>query len=479
MTKRLILILCVLAGLVSCREDTLSKDPIFLSFSHDTVFFDTVFTSTGSSTHRIMVYNRNKNALNISRISMQSGQYFHINADGENDMSRLRDITVRGGDSLFLFVRVNIDPQDKNSPVLVEDDITFSVSDRLQSIHLQAYGQNVERMRDPSGLIVKENLTLTNEKPYVIYDTLAVKGLLTIQAGAMLYMHTGAMLCAYGDVVANGTREAPIVVRGDRTDRLFDSVPYRVASGQWNGIYLLHDQAETCPTYQMNYVEILSGTVGLYAQSTSVSPRPMLTFSNGRIHNHSMYGMILQNIDAEVVNTEISNCASYCVYLSGGKQRFIHNTIASYFGYPYTNINIHNQFSRDDVAAVYINNINKETASTEATFKNCIITGARKSNLLVATPLAQHYGGAVEGNYLRADSLPTAFAQHNVYATPTDTVFRNIYYHVGEYKYFDFRLDSVSPARGIGDSLTAVTYPIDRLGHKRKAHPDAGCYEYE
>ncbi|MGN1240585.1 MAG: hypothetical protein ACI4TV_06895, partial [Paludibacteraceae bacterium] len=58
-------------------------------------------------------------------------------------------------------------------------------------------------------------------------------------------------------------------------------------------------------------------------------------------------------------------------------------------------------------------------------------------------------------------------------------VFRNTYYKYKEYRYYDFRLDSLSPARGIGDSITALSYPIDRNGTSRQyTLPDAGCYQY-
>ena len=77
----------------------------------------------GSSTHRVMVYNPNANAVNIDQVSIQHGDYFYINLDGENNIDNLRNIAIRGGDSLFLFVRANIDPQDENSPVLIEDKI--------------------------------------------------------------------------------------------------------------------------------------------------------------------------------------------------------------------------------------------------------------------------------------------------------------------------------------------------------------------
>jgi hypothetical protein len=321
---------------------------------------------------------------------------------------------------------------------------------------------------------------LKNTKPYLLYDTVAVAGNLTIEAGTTIYMHTGAMIYAYGNVSATGTKEQPIIFRGDRTDMLFDSVPYRMASGQWDGIYLIHPEGDLPPTYTLDYVEVLSGSIGLYVYSEAKDiSLPKLTLTNSRIHNHSIYGLVLQNVDADVVNCEISNCASYCVYVAGGKHNFVHNTIAAYYGYPYTNLNIHNNILADDVAAVYINNLSKNNAKTNTSFSNCIITGGRKNNLVVATPLSDYYEGRFEGNYLRADSLDAIYAKNNVYAQDSDScVFRNIYYLYKEYHYYDFQLDTLSPARSIGNSAAATTYPVDRLGIQRKEQPDAGCYEF-
>ena len=465
---------------VACREDILSNDPTMqLAFSQDSVLFDTVFTTMGSSTKRMMVYNPNKNAVLIDRVEMANGKSFYINLDGENQLENLCDITLRGGDSLFLFIRAEIDPQKSNSPVLVEDTITFHVNKQAQHIYLQAYGQNVEILQSKDKFIQKTSYEFTNSKPYLIYDTLVIAGDLTIQEGATLYMHSGAMIYVYGNVTANGTKEEPIVVRGDRTDMLFDSVPYRVASSQWDGLYFIHLSGWPTPKYELNYIDILSGSIGLYVFSEEREARPQLSLTNARIHNHSVYGLIAQNVDATVANCEISNCASYCVYLAGGKHKFLHNTIAAYFGFPYTTINIHNNILAEDVAAVYINNLSKNMAPTTASFYNCIITGARKNNVVVATPLMDHYEGEFIGNYLRSDSLPESFAQNNVYASDSDSVvFRNIHYLYREYRYYDFQLDSLSPARGIGDSIVAKQYPQDRLGNIRKKHPDAGCYEY-
>ena len=142
-------------------------------------------------------------------------------------------------------------------------------------------------------------------------------------------------------------------------------------------------------------------------------------------------------------------------------------------------LHIHNNVIPEDVAAVYINDLSKNYAKTISSFSNCIITGGRKNNVVVATPLANEYQGQFVGNYLRADSLSELFAHNNVYAAEEDTaVFRNIYYQYKKYHYYDFRLDSLSPARGIADSIIALKFPIDRVGNTRKPHPDAGCYEF-
>lgn len=469
-------------GLIACQQGIISDDPTLrLAFSHDTVLFDTVFTTMGSSTKQVMVYNPNKNAVHIDRVSMREGKHFRINLDGENNLDQLRDITLRGGDSLFLFIRTYIDPLNENSPVFIEDDIAFGMNGNTQKINLQAYGQDIMKIQGKDGLkVYPQDLILTSRKPYLMYDTVAVGGNLIIEAGATIYMHTGAMIYAYGNVTAQGEKDAPITIRSDRTDRLFDSVPYRMASGQWDGIYLVHAKETPTTTYQLDYVNILSGSIGLYVYSEATgAPLPKLNLTNSRIHNHSIYGLVLQNVDATVVNCEISNCASYCVYLAGGKHDFVHNTIASYYGYPYTDMNLHQNIFADDVAAVYINNLSKNMAKTVSSFSNCIITGGREKSLMVATPLPDYYEGRFEGNYLRCDSLDEAFAKNNVYASDSDScVFRNIYYLYKEYHYYDFRLDSLSPARGIGDSIAALEYPTDRVGIRRKQRPDAGCYEY-
>jgi len=478
MRKFLLIIICACA-LVSCKEYRVSDDPkMRLSFSCDTLRFDTVFTEQGSATLQLKVYNRNKNALLISRVWLENGDIFRVNIDGEPDLQRISQLQLNGGDSLLVFVRLGqTEALGSNAPILMEDRLHFLLANEsTQSVLIEAYGQDAVRIgRTGCNRTIFDDAHFSNIKPYILFDTVIINGKLTIDAGATLYMHNRACIYALGDVEAKGTLQQPILIRGDRLDQLFDSVPYLYAGGSWNGIYL---QTEQPREYLFEYVDILSGNIGLYAYSTCTSPLPTLRLNGCRIHNHAMYGLVLQHIDALVTNTEISNCAAYCVYCDGGKQDFVHSTIASYFGY--TTIRVQS-VAKEDCAAVYIDNLSKAEPQTVTSFYNSIITGYLTNQLVLATPFEQYYPGVFTGNYLKTDTLAIPHAQNNTYRQPSDTseVFVNSFYKYKEYVYYDFRLDSLSPAIGIGDSITALPYPTDRNGISRAGiKPDAGCYQH-
>lgn len=338
MRKYLFLIVCAMA-LLGCKEYHPSDDPsLRLSFSTDTLCFDTVITEQGSATLQLKVYNRNASALVIKRIWLEDGEAFTINIDGEADIERMTNMTIYGGDSLFVFVRVtDFGPMSEDTPVRFEDILHFHLASGVtQDVLLEAYGQNVTRIGKAGcgRTEIPGDLTLTAAKPYLLFDTIIVGGKLTIEPGATLFMHRGACIFALSDVDALGTLDAPIIIRGDRLDHLFDSVPYLYAGGAWDGIYL---QSENPCAYRFSYVDILSGKIGLYCLSTCIAPLPTLRMDGCRIHNHALYGLVLSNIDALITNTEISNCASYCVYCSGDAlvRSFHHRFLFRIHQYPY------------------------------------------------------------------------------------------------------------------------------------------------
>lgn len=478
MFRRYLFLFLTLATVIltACREEQVSADPtLSLTFSRDTLRFDTVFTTAGSSTQIVMVYNRNRHAVRIDRVS-NSTPYFRLNLDGENDPARLNNIVLNGGDSIYLFVRATVGEQHSDAPVYITDSIVFALNDHEQKLRMEVCGQDVHLVRNDNRHTRVTDYHFTSNRPYLIFDTLTITGTTRMDAGATLYMHSGAVLNSMGDVRARGTLEHPIRITSDRMDRLFEHVPYRMASGQWEGWYI-NDTTHAARLDTINYVEIRNGNIGLYVWSDAPDRRRQVVLSNSLIHNHALYGVVLRNTDAVVWNTQISNCASYCLFISGGKHQLTHNTIASYFGYPYTTVNIHTT-GREDVAAVFLNLLNKDDAPTEVKMYNCIVAGARTNNLVVATPLPEHYTGELAGNYLAMDTLPFPWCHDNVYAQEEDTVFRNIHYLYKEYKDYDFRPDSVSKARGIARPEYTSPYPTDRLGTPRTEPIDAGCYQW-
>ena len=477
MRRWIVYIVCALA-FIGCREYRVSDDPsLRLTFSADTICFDTVFTEQGSATAQLMVYNPNKNAIVMDKIWLEDGEAFRVNIDGEPDYESGKEFTIFGKDSILVFIRVtDFGPMAENGAILIEDLLHFHLATgTTQDVVLEAYAENAARLGHLGRRTeIEGDYTFSAEKPYILFDTILVGGKMTIEAGARLYMHQGASLVALGDVEALGTTDKPIYIRPDRMDNLFDSVPYLYAAGGWNGFYL---QSEEAKNYTFSYVEIVSGNVGISCVSTGKGMLPTLRMDGCKIHNHTLYGLVLEHVDALVTNTEISNCGLYCVYCNGGKQDFVHSTVASYFGY--TNIRIQSA-KKENTAAVYIDNLSKTGEPTVTSFYNSVITGYLSNQLVLATPIEQYYEGVFSHNYLKTDTLLASSAKDNTYWQETDTaVFRNTFYKYKEYIYYDFRPDSLSPLRGIGDSIAALPYPMDREGVSRALmRPDAGCYQH-
>ena len=468
---------CVL--LPSCRE-AYSDDPTLqLSFSVDTVRFDTVFTSLGSATAQVRVRNLNKKPLYLDYIGLAGGEhsYFRLNIDGEsNAKHQVEGVELPAKDSLFIFVEVTIDPQNQSTPVLVEDEIVFAFNGKKQSVRLEAYGQDMEVLRNR---VFQVDTVLQGDVPYLVYGDLVVDTgvTLTLNEGCRLYYHRDARLLVAGNLHALGSVSAPVVMRGDRLDDIFVNISYDFVDGQWGGVWLLHDEGN----HVLRHVEINSGVDGVVMVG-SLRSKPSLLLENCRLHNFSRYGLAVENADVSSVNTEISNCAGYCVYLAGGEHRFVHNTIANYFSR--TTIAIHSA-TRQDQVSVCLNDVDK-TVPMRSVFVNSIVAGTRQEEFGLYSVFPEQYNGEFRSNFLQCDSVGLPQFVNNRYLKTYDymsekadsTLFKQISYE-GE-GYYDFTLDSLSLARDVADWDVAVDYPLDRLGNNRleDGKPDLGAYEY-
>jgi len=69
----------------SCHDDVVIDTPeINLSFSEDTLRFDTVFTEVGTITRFIKIYNNEEEAVILDKVALEATQsdFFRMNVDG-------------------------------------------------------------------------------------------------------------------------------------------------------------------------------------------------------------------------------------------------------------------------------------------------------------------------------------------------------------------------------------------------------------
>ena len=140
----LIVLISISALTQGCRKDSIyTETDAMLAFSEDTVHFDTVFTTVGSVTLPLKLYNNYNEKLIIENIQLQGGDasQFRINVDGESG-TNFSQIEIPANDSLYLFIEVTVDPNNDALPYVVEDLISFTTNGNLQDVKLIAYGQN-------------------------------------------------------------------------------------------------------------------------------------------------------------------------------------------------------------------------------------------------------------------------------------------------------------------------------------------------
>ena len=175
----------------SCNKSVLLSKKN-LSFSADTVVFDTVFTTVGSTTQQFKIYNNDKRTIHIDEIELMGGtdSPFRMNIDGVQG-TKVNDIDIDSQDSLYAFVEVTLGINGQNLPLIIEDSIRFRTNGVDQYVKLAVWGQDAYfHYKD-----LNEG-TWPNDKPHVIYGYAAVDSAktLNIQAGTDIYLHNNAIL---------------------------------------------------------------------------------------------------------------------------------------------------------------------------------------------------------------------------------------------------------------------------------------------
>lgn len=474
-TAPLILLIAIFNS--GCKKDVLNSDGA-LTFSEDTVLFDTVFTTIGSATRQFKIYNPSSNEVNISSIMLAGGNQskYRINVDGVPGIA-FSNVTIPGKDSLFVFVDVTLDPNNLAQPAIVTDSILFNTNGNIQDVDLAAFGWDADftyptQYIEGIGSIhfLDCNVTWTAAEPHVIYGWAVVPEgcTLTIEAGANVYSHknSGIIVDEGGTLIVNGTPLNPVTFASDRLDEFYED-----QAGEWNSIWFYAGSLNN----EIHGAIIKNGSFGVRVDSLAANSNPNLVMTNTRIEN--MSGMSLFSIEAtiEAYNCVFGNAGQYSTALTrGGDYKFYHCTFGNYW------VNGNRQ-----TPAVLLNNWLEYDGSTftydlnQAYFGNCIIYGNNQTEIGIDANESSTFNFEFDHCLIRVntdDVDVSDLAEFHDIIYNEDPEFVNPSEE-------DFALDTLSPAFNAGDiSITNTDFGIlgtDVLGNFRPfdTDPDLGAYE--
>lgn len=486
------ILLHLLAGCDGLDENYSTNPNHRLSFSTDTLSFDTVFTTIGSATKQFMVYNRNDQPLNIERVLQASPATsgFHINVDGRKG-DNFDNVRVAAKDSMYIFVEVTVNPNGKDQPLLVQDSIIFFFNGVKQSVLLEACGQDVNLIK--GGIVLTENTKLTAERPYLIYDSLTVDEGVTvdIEEGATFYMHDKAKIVSKGTIIANGTIEKPIVFRGDRLDFILnDLLPYDRTPGQWEGITFKQESFGNV----FNNVIVRNGNNGIFCEPSDPK-NSKLKINNSQVTNMDGFAFNAINCNIEATNSEFTNATAEVVLLVGGKNSFTHCTIANYMTLKKRNSASEGKGSSSTLCILDKDPKNGAVSYNleQAYFDNCIVDGNHSAAKdLTSGELVINLGATLQNgslNYqfnhcvIKLQEIKDEKFKDVIFITEKDKNKMEYRATGGEQnKYiYDFRPDKeTTPGVGEADLFVTQKYPVDRNGVNRLTNdgPDIGAYEF-
>ncbi len=469
--KRLIpivLVLLLIGGLQSCRkQDVFTKDRVSLSFSTDTVFFDTIFSKLGenpnsprSVTLQVRVTNPNKEAVKTN-ISLAGNFYgiFKLNVDGRSGNS-FPEIEIRGEDSIYIFVQAYINQVGSNTPFIVADQILFETNGNKQDVDLVAWTQDANYFQNEVLNCNAGNLLWTNEKPYVIYDSILIpKGCtLTIEAGTRIHNYNNSAILIQGTLVVNGTVDKPVIFEGSRLDD-----DYKELAGQWIGLRFLPGSSGNKITGAI----IKNGYIGIEVDSMPSAGTFGLEVKETIVRNMSAVGMLNYTAKVKMENCLVSNCGLFTfIGELGGTYELLHNTFSA-----------QSQNAGRKDPGFYLSNAPGRDQDGKILYKfplsfilqNNIIYGSLDDELLV---FEDPDGEPVQTKRIEACLIKTKNFNLAINGNilNRDPKFKNA-------SKYDYEIESTSPCANTG---IAVGVFFDLKGRSRNAvNPSIGAYEVQ
>ncbi|AZA62173.1 hypothetical protein [Chryseobacterium indoltheticum] len=450
---------------ISCDKDDISFDAPSqeLSFSRDTVFCDTVYHQVRSETYVVKVFNNEDKDVMIPRISLEKGaaSLYKINVDGKTGHD-FQNVPLRKKDSLYIFVEIA--PQATGPEAIAEDRVLFTTGAGQQHVTLFSVVQDAEFfIKTPSNPnVIASDATWSNNKAKIIYGDLTLDpGVnLNVQAGTKIYFHknSGMKVSTGATLNINGTADNQVIIRGDRNDSYYDTIPRN-----WNSIKM-----EAASVLNMNHTRLFGGTRGLEMTETDA------TISNSFIHTFQEYGIysVRSNINAK--NLVMNNCGEACVGIfKGGVYDFVHSTIVNYS-------EVLSQFTRDGIYAT--NEFKKENGqpdpgSLHINIRNSIIYSDRDNSLTLNQVPGQLLNFSIQNSLLKYSGISAAgfdFTSSSVVQSIKNQDPRFMNYFAAK---MNLRVKADSPAKNKGDVTVANTVPTDIVNVSRTTSPTLGAYQ--
>lgn len=457
----------MLLAAVSCNKDDITFDTPSqqLRFSKDTVLCDTVYHQVRSETYVVKVYNNEDKDILIPRINLEKGaaSLYKINVDGKAGID-FKDVPLRKKDSLYIFVEIA--PEATGPEAIAEDKILFTSPSGQQHVTLFSVVQDAEFFIKSSSNpnVIASNTIWDNTKAKIIYGDLTINPniMLNIQQGTKVYFHknSGMKVSSGATLNINGALDHEVILRGDRNDPYYDTIPKN-----WNSIRM-----ETGSILNMTYARLFGGTRGLDMRQTNA------TISNSFIHTFQEYGIYAVGSTVNAKNLVMNNCGESCIGIfRGGNHNYTHATIANYS-------KTMSSFNRMGIFAT--NEWKNDAGQTEQgalqnlSIKNSIVYSDRDNAVNFEQTPGQQFDFLIQNSLLKYSSTTEAGFpfDNNVNVVQSiknqDPQFIN-YFTAKQ----NLRVKTTSPARGKGNVATAGTVPFDIVNVSRTSNPTLGAYQ--
>lgn len=468
------------------KEDFTSNPADKIRIEQDTLRFDTVFTTIGSATRYLKIYNPNKDFIKIERISIPAGNVsdFRLNVDGIAKQS-VENIEIGPNDSIYIFCDVTVDPNEPLtvSPFIKHDSILLEYNGNQELVHLIAWGQNAnyypqKNNKGQVSIIDLQggSLIWNDPKPYILYGIVVIEnGVLKIEAGTQIHAWGGLTKAEdslgnvffYNDgrliigssarIEVMGTKDNPVVFQGVRLEAGFKDTP-----GQWAGIFIESESKGNI----LEFAVIKNNLLGIYIDSLAD-----LKIFNTRIYNNSQYGILASSAKLLVENCLLYNQGQSSLFVRiGGEINCSYSTFA----------NLGNS-----EPAIYLSNaqcidfpfcgiVYKYPLS--ATFTNCIITGSDEDELWLAEDAFTSFTLSFQNCLYRIKELFLPFPNFESKYTQNCVNYKSLQKLFVDVTMDDFHLDSLSVAEKKAIPIPTILLDID-CKQRDVQTPDLGCFE--